>query len=218
MKSETRFGFTLIELLIVVAIIAILAAIAVPNFLEAQTRSKVSRIKSDQRSLATAVESYAVDYTRVPIGRSVILDSDINPSGIGKDNLKVDMRVYQQLTTPVAYLTFIPTDIFSVGAARINNTTGAGNFGNPIMRYQSTVEQTYIHSTDPIPAAFRDCLQVGATWFCFSLGPMRRWGPNPQAAISGSVGPYPNAYYDPTNGTVSRGFIVRSSRGPEPGK
>src|SRR5690349_9257970 len=61
-------AFTLIELLIVVAIIAILAAIAVPNFLEAQTRAKVSRVKSDQRSLATAIESYRVDNNEYPEG------------------------------------------------------------------------------------------------------------------------------------------------------
>lgn len=60
-------GFTLIELLIVVAIIAILAAIAIPNFLAAQTRSKVSRTQSEMQSLATGLESYYVDYTSYPI-------------------------------------------------------------------------------------------------------------------------------------------------------
>ena len=62
----TRDAFTLIELLIVVAIIAILAAIAVPNFLEAQVRAKVSRTISDMRTLNTAIEAYAVDFNLHP--------------------------------------------------------------------------------------------------------------------------------------------------------
>ena len=89
-------GFTLIELLIVVAIIAILAAIAVPNFMEAQTRAKVSRVRSDHRSLATAMESYMVDYnsyTNCDWGNAV-------PTG------------WKQLTTPVGYITTLPTDPF----------------------------------------------------------------------------------------------------------
>src|SRR5215207_257564 len=64
-------GFTLIELLIVVAIIAILAAIAVPNFLEAQTRSKVARIRADIRTVATGLETYAVDNNKYPVPRFV---------------------------------------------------------------------------------------------------------------------------------------------------
>ncbi len=66
-----RSAFTLIELLIVVAIIAILAAIAVPNFLEAQTRAKISRVKSDMRALATALETYMVDNNEYPPDRNV---------------------------------------------------------------------------------------------------------------------------------------------------
>ena len=67
MKRCQPKAFTLIELLIVVAIIAILAAIAVPNFLEAQTRAKISRTVSDMRSIATAVEAYIIDNNNVPI-------------------------------------------------------------------------------------------------------------------------------------------------------
>ncbi|MEE9218621.1 MAG: prepilin-type N-terminal cleavage/methylation domain-containing protein [Acidobacteriota bacterium] len=63
-------GFTLIELLIVVAIIGIIAAIAIPNLLNAIDRGKQKRTMADLRSIATATESYAIDYNRYPISMS----------------------------------------------------------------------------------------------------------------------------------------------------
>src|SRR5438045_5927489 len=59
-------GFTLIELLIVVAIIGILSAIAIPNLLTAMQRSKQKRSMADLRTIATATEAYATDTNRYP--------------------------------------------------------------------------------------------------------------------------------------------------------
>ncbi len=59
-------GFTLIELLIVVAIIAILAAILIPNFLRARAQSQISASKGNMKNLATALESYFVDKGNYP--------------------------------------------------------------------------------------------------------------------------------------------------------
>jgi prepilin-type N-terminal cleavage/methylation domain-containing protein len=94
---STAKAFTLIELLIVVAIIAVLAAIALPNFLEAQTRSKTARVKSDLRTLATAIESYGVDNSEYPPA----------PVALGPR-----FHNFIPLTTPVSYISAIPIDPF----------------------------------------------------------------------------------------------------------
>jgi prepilin-type N-terminal cleavage/methylation domain-containing protein len=117
---ETR-AFTLIELLIVVAIIGILAAIAVPNFLNAQVRAKISRAMADMRSLSTAVEQLRLD-------RGVLLvdfwDDDVAEgqkrmrevfNGVGgsqQNDRGGTAGLWAPLTTPVAYMSSIPVDPF----------------------------------------------------------------------------------------------------------
>lgn len=97
MKSR---GFTLIELLIVVAIIGILAAIALPNFLNAQTKAKVSRVYSDLRNMKTAIESYRVDNNAYPDSCSLE-----NEGG-------VQFRA-GEIFKPVAYASAPPIDPFN---------------------------------------------------------------------------------------------------------
>jgi len=96
-------AFTLVELLIVVATIAILAAIAVPNFLEAQVRAKVSRAKNDMRSLATAIESYRVDGNSYPPDLPFGEPGNL-PAPFGSTSVP-DPASLMRLTTPIAYLT-----------------------------------------------------------------------------------------------------------------
>ena len=92
-------AFTLIELLIVVAIIGILAAIAVPNFLAAQTRSKVARVFADMRNIETAIESYSLDHGRYAhyIANAGLTSRDGLP-------VSVSLRYQYMFTTPIAYL------------------------------------------------------------------------------------------------------------------
>ena len=59
-----RKGFTLVEIMIVVAIIALLAAIAVPGFLRARKRSQATRILNDLRMIDSAVDQYAIETNR----------------------------------------------------------------------------------------------------------------------------------------------------------
>ncbi len=96
---KIRSAFTLIELLIVVAIIAILAAIAVPNFLEAQTRAKVSRVRADHRTIATGMEMYHIDTNQYP------WCNDDNLCFATRARTEAGQKeTLERLTTPVSYL------------------------------------------------------------------------------------------------------------------
>ena len=123
-------GFTLIELLIVVAIIAILAAIAVPNFLEAQVRSKIAICKSDLRTLALGFEAYHVDHNAYPY--------DWNTPPLGGFSMS-EWDTFAALTTPVAYITTVPLGIFQarIPMDRQYNKPGGlyefwGEWGGPL--------------------------------------------------------------------------------------
>jgi prepilin-type N-terminal cleavage/methylation domain-containing protein len=192
-------GFTLIELLIVIAIIAILALIATPNFLEAQTRSKVARAHADMRSIAGAVESYAVDYNTLPLDADDY--SDGNPMLLAmRYNQK---RQFAILTTPVAYMTGIPSDPFHTVNHAPDDMTNMLFSGEPpqpfayltIGAHPNFGPITYQPSNDGRPTRYG----------IISLGPNRIF----DSASRGGI----NDMYDPTNGTTSRGDVIRYGPG-----
>jgi len=201
----------LIELLIVVAIIAILAAIAVPNFLEAQLRAKVSRVKADIRSIAVALEAYAVDHNAYPILRASVgnpASAAINRGAIA--------NVYD-LTTPIAYLTsvflkdpFIPEMGYNEFAAVYGLTEPQGFIPRTLNYMNITHYRTETQRWGPCEVQ----------WILLSYGPDKKRGPIPGVSnpllgtYAGSAALTPaqqqyfaGALYDPTNGTVSQGDI-----------
>ncbi len=115
MKKNRSQGFTLIELLIVVAIIGILAAIAIPNFLQAQVRAKVSRTQADLRNLANAIELYRQDNNSYPLmglidqNVGLAVDPWVGTAGSGTWEQFLAMGI---ITTPIDYITREPWDPF----------------------------------------------------------------------------------------------------------
>jgi len=108
-SGRRQRGFTLIELLIVIAIILILIAIALPNFLEAQIRAKVASVRSDLRTISTALHSYFIDWQNFP--------------HISEDEYDPEMWGLAQLTTPLTYLNELPTNAFARGSREDQHAT-----------------------------------------------------------------------------------------------
>ena len=202
-------GFTLIELLIVVAIIGILAAIAVPNFLNAQVRAKVAKAESEMRSLQNALESFYIDnnsYPPLSNDRTLLatqykgLDAK-NPSAfiidishilIGSRNS--GRRFY--LTTPIAYITTFPSDPFRGDGKEAGYGYGSNGQSYYILTSWGPdggdglagVKGGELYECDYTGAQLNDFRRVAVRKSPYKLSQLR---------------------YEPSNGTTSTGDIIR---------
>ncbi len=202
--NKTVKAFTIIELLVVVTVIAILAAIAVPNFLEAQTRAKVSRVRADLRSVATGVELYRIDNNRYPayhygqnrqyfMGGTV--DNGFNPTALPKE------RRSPSVTTPIGYMSEFPLDPFYK-----SETQKFGDDWTDHAQYMYVNWNLSAQTGVFTQANADEQLKISGVWRLSSAGPDGSRFERPGDSY-GSV-------YDPTNGTVSLGGVHRYQNDP----
>lgn len=179
-ESGTR-AFTLIELLIVVVIIGVLAAIAIPNYLLAQIRSKVARVKGDHAALALALHQHFLDHERFPN------DSDNEPG-------KKHENGFAELTTPIAYLSIRPTDPFG------------GKYGKAPRTVKDTAPFYVLASGSDNAREKRADVLVVHCYAAISLGPDLA-----DSSQDTDLFPFRTNFlaYDPTNGTQSKGDLLR---------
>lgn len=176
-------GFTLIELLIVVAVVAILTAIAGPHYMEAQTRSKLSRAKNDMRSLRLALEAYRAANPYYP------------------NDSPDEAYSWAALTTPVAYMNSIPRAAFQPKSPNSQEWYlywgGTHLAGSTALSWDIQTRLYAITCTGP--DLVYDCYPYYALWSYA--------GPEKPGTYYESPN-FINSVYDPTNGTISRGDIV----------
>jgi len=217
-------GFTLIELLIVVAIIAILAAIAVPNFLEAQVRAKVARVQADMRSIATAIEAYSVDTNLYPMAtqgefsvNSQFPTGEPSPALSGNRITFASLGIasdpedhFMILTTPVAYITSLPGDPFADKKGVAFGYTNGADVGWIMWSYGPDTDEQFGSQLDGEFHESEDW--EAAAWSNQTVyNPFRS---NPMMALlymtSDSHPDNDTAFtYDTTNGSVSDGDLWR---------
>jgi len=200
----SRKAFTLIELLIVVAILAVLAAVAVPNYLRAELRSRVSQCTADMRSIAHALEAYKTDRQQYP------MDFQFYQLGNGGGvTSPFAFNCLGRLTTPVPYLTALPLSSFA-------HKPGNWFDGSP-QSFGYKADLSWRAFVLPYMQGIPDA-DLCSHWALVSPGPdeTTNWGEYMMFGesilntIAGGVGGGPGCLYDPTNGTVSAGDIVRT--------
>jgi prepilin-type N-terminal cleavage/methylation domain-containing protein len=208
--QSRRTGFTLIELLIVVAIIAILAAIAVPNFLEAQTRAKVARCKSDMRTITLGLEAYYTDNNRYPTDAgNGSGGGTYRPYGDGRTP-SANFSLGYEITTPVAYLSDVSAlrDVFKTQRTYTGAVAGREvyNFACWWHRIRRDTNPTRL-------AAYPGVIIRDGQWILMGAGPDQAVNNLPGSKVDFSDGAIPQGVnYDPTNGTISAGDIYRTQK------
>lgn len=214
--KQTDKAFTLIELLIVVAIIAILAAIAVPNFLEAQTRAKVSRAMSDHRAISTGLETYHIDWGIYIYGNN---GSRAFRPGWGAAN----ERTLERLTSPIAYMTGKASfkDPFKgVGTYQGNTLQNATERGDYSQYEEDGWFDYYWYSPRSsnlgAAASVWTHPQNKPVWYALESAGPDGWHHNLGGTLNNMKDNSPvhyevanKAIYDGSNGTISRGSVFR---------